>query len=255
MSWNIPPPYFTFSIPTVLLPSQIQEAPGRSLPCPATMPVGPAAAPPLALILLTPRDIHTEMHQDTNSTSREIKMVWKISFLTPASLSKPLRALLKQHLHSWMTKQAVRLSATPQTRRLQEGFPGEHPRHRSNCCIRAEEERPISSCCCEDSPVHTSLPFLEERLQKNSFPLLFPLPFTLELGWESGSRWCKTRPPSPLSLHKRQLSRSMENPSRHLLPEDMITEWAIFTVATVATEQVAFCILIFNLLISFLFSP
>jgi len=81
-----------------------------------------------------------------------------------------------------MTKQAMRLSAS-QTRRLQEGFPGEHSRHRSNCCIRAKGERPISACCCEESPVHAFLPFQEERLQKNTLPLPSPLfSFTLELG-------------------------------------------------------------------------
>lgn len=132
MSWNISPPYFTFSIPFQIYCSTAFTNSGgpweiSSLPCDHACRTCCYSSP--TLIPLTARDIiHTELHQDTNSTSREIKTVWKISFLTPASLSKPVRALFKQCLHPGKTKQAVRLPATSQTRSLREGFPSEHPR-------------------------------------------------------------------------------------------------------------------------------
>lgn len=92
-----------------------------------------------------------------------------------------------------------------------------------------------------------------EKFLHPSSPPPPPRPFTLELGWECGSGWCKMRPPSPLQLRKHKLSRS----SGHLLPEKVTAEWARFTIAALATEQVPFCILIFNLLqlMSFLFFP
>lgn len=115
MSWNVPHPYFTFSIPFQIYRSTAFINSGGSWEI-SSLPCNHACGTCCCSSLGTnSTDIkgHTRKCTRMNSTSREIKTVWKISFLTPASLSKPLRALLKQHLHSWMTKQAVRLSATP----------------------------------------------------------------------------------------------------------------------------------------------
>lgn len=87
MSLNIPPPIshlvFLFRS-TITLSWQIQQASGRPLPCPVTMPEGPAAAPPTALIALTSRDMHMEVHQDMSSTSSKTSVKGdslQISFL------------------------------------------------------------------------------------------------------------------------------------------------------------------------------
>lgn len=109
MSLNIPPPIshliFLFRS-TITLSWQIQQAPGRSLPCLVTMPAGPAAAPPMALIALTSRDVHMEVHQDMSSASSKTSVKGdslQISFLPTCLRHRELYS--KSIFDSQMTKQ------------------------------------------------------------------------------------------------------------------------------------------------------
>lgn len=177
MSWNIPPPYFTFSIPFQIYCSTAFTNSGglwefSSVPWDHACGICCCSYP--ALIPLTSRDIiHTEMHQDTNSTSREIKTVWKISFLSPASLSKPVRALFKQCLHPGMTKQAVRLPTTSQTRSLWEEFPGEHPKL-DRAAVSGQKRKDLSLPAA--LRIHLFAPFFpswKKGCRKIPFPFFF----------------------------------------------------------------------------------